>query len=250
VELVWGETMSARRASARRSRQIWRQGERQSVLQDSGLDFEALDSQVAATFQDVLSWQGWRLILEPTFPIDDALEILHEVFAAIEAVGSATADVRSGLHAQKPGDRNAPSLRVHDGGGCTRNANGAPVHENQTRTSPAMFAAVAVWRRIGREAPPAALLGAEYLYEQLTALVTHEAECILRLRGVEPDEAGLDALADNDAADRANGLRERIFEAMTRDATIAPALLFGHDCLAQVYPVALFDEALTRALEG
>lgn len=216
--------------------------------------FDALDRRVAAVFQDLLSRPGWEPLIQPSFPADAALDILFEIFDGIDAVGAATADLRTAAGLVEPG-RGGARLLDWQGQGAGIHLHGQARNSARAATqAPAVFSVVAVWRRIAQDAEPAALLGAEYLYQQLAALITHEADCILRLRRIEAEDTGLDALLQNDANDRANALREAIFDymgdQMEADNAIMPALLFGHDCLAQVYPLAVFDEALTRALEG
>jgi hypothetical protein len=114
-------------------------------------------------------------------------------------------------------------------------------------TSPGAFAVAAVWERLARTIHPLAYVGAEYLFEDVTARLAKLAKESLQKRGLTQE--GIRFIVDHASEDeRHSQLLRRLIEEI---CTIKPALerqiLFAFDCFRYVYPMPLWLASYARA---
>jgi pyrroloquinoline quinone (PQQ) biosynthesis protein C len=104
-------------------------------------------------------------------------------------------------------------------------------------TSPGAFAVAAVWERLARLVNPLAYLGAEYLFEDLTARLTKLVNEKMSKRGFPTQ--GMRFLVDHATEDEkhSNLLRKLIHDVVQRHPELAPQMLFAFDCFQHVYPI-------------
>jgi pyrroloquinoline quinone (PQQ) biosynthesis protein C len=114
--------------------------------------------------------------------------------------------------------------------------------------SPATFAVAAVWWRMAQVEDPLGYLGAEYLFEQLTALVTQAALPIIQGRALPRD--GLRFVIEHATEDvkHATFIKHLILDVATRYPDSAQAMLRCFDYFHAVYPLPVWDEAFERAM--
>ena len=114
-------------------------------------------------------------------------------------------------------------------------------------TSPGAYAVAAVWERLARTVPPLAYLGAEYLFEDLTARLTKLVNESLSKRRFPTD--GMRFLVDHATEDEkhSNLLKKLIQDVVHRHPELAPQVLFAFDCFHHVYPMPLWLGSYERA---
>ncbi|MGD0907799.1 MAG: iron-containing redox enzyme family protein [Candidatus Acidiferrales bacterium] len=113
--------------------------------------------------------------------------------------------------------------------------------------SPGAFAVAAVWEHLAQRVHPLAYLGAEYLFEDLTARLSKLITANLSKRGIS--RQGMCFVVDHATEDEKNSqlLRRLIEEVGHRHPDLMPQVLFAFDCFHQVYPMPLWLGSYTRA---
>jgi hypothetical protein len=121
---------------------------------------------------------------------------------------------------------------------------------NPLPLSPATFAVSAVWWRMAQIEEPLGYLGAEYLFEQLTALVAPAALDVISSRGISGNK-GLRFITEHAVEDQkhATFLKHTILDTVTRYPGSSDAMLRCYDYFEYVYPLAVWDEAYERACQ-
>ena len=122
--------------------------------------------------------------------------------------------------------------------------------QDLTLASPATFAVAAVWWRIAQHEEPLGYLGAEYLYEQLTALATKAALPIIEGRNLPRDEMRFVIEHATEDAKHATFLKHLIIDVVTRYPGSEVAMARCFDYFRQVWPLPVWKEALERAVQG
>jgi hypothetical protein len=131
------------------------------------------------------------------------------------------------------------------------------LHGDQSRigsegelTSPGAFAVAAVWERLARTVHPLAYVGAEYLFEDLTARLAKLATESLSNRGLS--QQGLRFIVDHATEDEKHSqlLKKLIGEIGRSRPALGTQIVFAFDCFRQVYPMPLWLASYTRAKEG
>ena len=114
-------------------------------------------------------------------------------------------------------------------------------------TSPGAFAVAAVWERLAREVHPLAYLGAEYLFEDLTARLAKLFSVNLSKRGLS--EKGIRFIVDHATEDEKHSqlLKTLIGEVEQHHPELESQILFAFDCFHQVYPMPLWLASYDRA---
>ncbi len=117
-------------------------------------------------------------------------------------------------------------------------------------TSPGAFAVAAVWERIARTIHPLAYVGAEYLFEDLTARLSTLATESLQKRGLSKE--GLRFIVDHATEDEKHSqLLKRLIEEIGRThPALGRQILFAFDCFRQVYPMPLWLASYARAKQN
>jgi hypothetical protein len=116
--------------------------------------------------------------------------------------------------------------------------------------SPGAFAVAAVWERLARTVHPLAYLGAEYLFEDLTARLTKLVNESLVKRGFP--QQGMRFIVDHATEDEkhSNLLTKLIHDVVQRRPELEPQILFAFDCFHQVYPMPLWLGSHARAQQA
>ena len=117
-------------------------------------------------------------------------------------------------------------------------------------TSPGAFAVAAVWERLARIIHPLAYVGAEYLFEDLTARLAKVATESLQKRALSQE--GIRFIVDHASEDERHSqlLRKLIEEVCAIKPTLGRQILFAFDCFRQVYPMPLWLASYARAKRG
>lgn len=116
-------------------------------------------------------------------------------------------------------------------------------------TSPGAFAVAAVWERLADTIHPLAYVGAEYLFEDLTARLAKQATESLQKRGLARE--GIRFIVDHASEDERHSqlLKRLIKEMCTIKPALKPQILFAFDCFRYVYPMPLWLASYARAKE-
>jgi pyrroloquinoline quinone (PQQ) biosynthesis protein C len=114
-------------------------------------------------------------------------------------------------------------------------------------TSPGSFAVAAVWERLAAAVHPLAYLGAEFLFENLTARLTRLVNDALLKRGLS--QQGMRFLVDHATEDERHShlLEKLIGDVIERYPELSNQILYAFDCFHQVYPMPLWVGSYRRA---
>jgi hypothetical protein len=114
-------------------------------------------------------------------------------------------------------------------------------------TSPGAFAVAAVWERLARTVHPLAYVGAEYLFEDLTARLAKLATESLSTRDLS--QQGLRFIVDHASEDEKHSqlLKKLIQDILRSHPSLGSQIMFAFDCFRQVYPMPLWLASYARA---
>lgn len=220
--------------------------------------FEELDRRVSAIFEDVKRWRGWQTINDPSTPPDRIVAIVREIFRSVVWYQSHTTEAGFHMFGRFPKHEVKLIQAV-----CSHKAeeaeHGVWAREDHAKLggadvtahpSPATFVVAAVWWRMAMEEDPLGYLGAEYLFEQLTALVTQAALPIIKSKDLPRD--GLRFVIEHATEDvkHATFFRHLILDVVTRYPSSTEAMFRCFDYFHAVYPLPVWDEAFVRATGG
>ena len=127
---------------------------------------------------------------------------------------------------------------------------GSETFARASRMSPSAFAVAAYWRMLAHHRDPFAYLGALFLFEGLTPIVS--AQVRAALAGTD-DPAGATEYIDFHATEdlKHQRLIRHLIDALSRDNPGArEAMLYGYECFEHVYPLPAWRAAHARALAG
>lgn len=221
--------------------------------------FAELDRRVMSIFQQVQAWRGWQLISNPDTPKADILSLVREIFRAVAWYQKHTTEAGFHMfgrlpktevkliqalcgHKAEEAEHGVWALEDHGKLG------GKAADATDTHPSPATFVVAAVWWRMAQVENPLGYLGAEYLFEQLTALVTQAALPVIEGRQLPKD--GLRFIIEHATEDakHASFIKHLILDVVTRYPDSAEAMFRTFDYFHAVYPLPVWDEAFERAL--
>lgn len=219
--------------------------------------FEELDRRVLKIFGQVKEWRGWKMIGDPAAPRSDIIALVREIFRAVSWYQSHTTEAGFHMFGRLPKSdvRLIQQLCGHKAEEAEHGVwaledhgklGGAASDATETPPSPATFAVAAVWWRMAYVEEPLGYLGAEYLFEQLTALVTQAALPIIQGRDLPRD--GMRFIIEHATEDvkHATFIKHLILDVVTRYPRSAPAMLRCFDYFHAVYPLQVWDEAYER----
>jgi hypothetical protein len=219
--------------------------------------FRALDDRVAEVFQAVESWEGWKLIRDPETPPATILAFVRELYRSVCWYQPHTTEASFHMIGRLPkGEvKLMQALSTHmaeeaEHGLWAREDMAKLGEKDLALASPATFAVAAVWWRIAQTEEPLGYLGAEYLYEQLTALATKAALPILEGRNLPRDELRFVIEHATEDAKHATFLKHHILDILTRYPGSEVAMGRCFDYFRHVWPLPVWKEALVRALES
>jgi hypothetical protein len=219
--------------------------------------FAALDKRVSRIFDEVQKWRGWIEINEPTVRPERILSIIREVFRSVAMYQSFTTEAGFHMLGRLPKGEVKLIQAL-----CSHKAEeaehglwavedylrlGGERHKLELPPTPATFAVAAVWWRMAEVEDPLGYLGAEYLFEQLTMLVTQALVPILRRHDLS--HSGLRFAIEHATEDARHAvfIKHLLLDTVTRYPTSADSMLRCFDYFHAVYPLQVWDEAYLRA---
>jgi hypothetical protein len=213
--------------------------------------FDELDRRLVDVFVEAHAWRGWKLIASRQAPKPQSLGISREIMHAVARYHLDRAEAGPRVAARLPeGEEALMEILCGDATDHAVRCETPSLWLANGPLSPALFALAAVRDRIIQTEGPFALLGAEYLFEQVTLLFAQAA-----LPGSEERDARHDGLrlalkraAENTA--RLVRIKELILDLATRHRDAPKALQRGFECLRVVYPLAVWDEAYARVIRS
>ncbi len=124
------------------------------------------------------------------------------------------------------------------------------IGQEDSACSPGAFAVAAVWERIASSMHPLSYLGAEYLFEHLTAKLAVVALSSMELRSFPAE--GMRFIVDHASEDqRHSAMLQKLLANVERShPQVVEQILFAFDCFRHVYPMPLWTAAYQRAKCG
>jgi hypothetical protein len=229
--------------------------EPQAYSEEAHAAFEKLDAKVKAIFNQVLAWRGWQLAQSPATPKEKIVALVREVFRSVAMYQPHTTEAGFHMLGRLPkGEvRLIQALCSHK---AEEAEHGIWAAEDQgklggsraaTPPSPATFAVAAVWWRMAETEDPLGYLGAEYLFEELTALVGNALMPVIESRDLPRD--GFRFIIEHATEDvkHAMFLKHLILDVATRYPHSIESMFRCFDYFHQVYPLPVWNEAFQRA---
>ena len=239
-----------------------------SAFDDFGIDtsqmgpdllIKWLESRIREIMADVRASAVWARVMSDDAPVSDIVGILRQIYLeismyqpdAIEAAIASIAQFPRGMPVALIDDMLRHQVEEFDHGEmATRDytaMGGLEANARERRQSPSAFAIAAVWRNITHKRDPFAYLGAVYLFDALTPIVTDEVKAHLTKR--LGSTKGLAFIVHHATADKEHEAQIRM---LIRDvATLYPRkielIVYGFEYFAAVYPLPCWIAAMRRA---
>ncbi|MBS0252704.1 MAG: iron-containing redox enzyme family protein [Proteobacteria bacterium] len=216
-----------------------------------------LEQKVQAVFASVQAWRGWKHFHDPSSPDEALIATMREVLRSVCWYQARTTEAGFHMIGRLPKSevRLMQQLACHkaeeaEHGLWARKdyvALGGNLRELEETIAPAAFSVAAVWWWMAQNEDPYGYLGAEYLFEQLTAEVTKALLPVIQRRNLP--KIGFRFVIEHATEDakHATFLRHLIKDVAARQPESVPAMLRCFDYFAHVYPLPLWDEAFARA---
>jgi Iron-containing redox enzyme len=223
--------------------------------------FDQLDRRVDGVFEQMKAWRGWQLFVHPETHHDQMLGMIREILKSVTWYQPHTTE--AGFHmigrlaknevklvqalcSHKAEEAEHGLWALEDHGILAERA----AKTKQEPSSPAAFAVAAVWWRMAQVEDPFGYLGAEYLFEKLTALVTQAALPVIEERDLP--RGGLRFVIEHarEDAKHAKFLEHLILDVVTRYPESVVAMNRCFDYFNAVYPLPVWDEAYERAIRA
>jgi len=218
--------------------------------------FEKLDARVKSVFAQVTAWRGWQFIHAPGASRDQIIALVREVFHSVVMYQADTTEAGFHMFGRLP-KREVRLIQAL----CSHKAEEAEhgiwaaedhqklggAHPSKVKPSPATFAVAAVWWRVAEIEDPLGYLGAEYLFEELTALVTAALIPLIEARDLPRDGFRFIIEHATEDAKHAAFLKHLILDVATRYPASIESMFRCFDYFNQVYPIPVWDEAFKRA---
>lgn len=217
-----------------------------------------LDSRVAECLSDIESSEVWKVVIDKAFGTEFAFRVLKEIYLEIVMYQPDSIEAAVASIGQMP--RNMPvawfdemlhhQVEEFDHGEMALRdyvALGGNEASARSRTqSPSAFAVAAIWRNIAHKRDPFLYLGAVYLFDALTPVVTEKAKSAL---GVNTSRNGLEFITHHATADieHADLIRKLIHDVAVRYPDKIPSIAMGFEYFAHVYPLPVWTAAMQRA---
>jgi len=237
-------------------------------MEDFGCDFADFDSEklvgwlqnrVQEILVDVKKSAVWDAVINDDVPVQQVVGVLREIYLeivmyqpdAIEGAIAAIAQfprtmqvaiVDEMLHHQvEEFDHGEMALRDYI-------AMGGNEEVARTRKqSPSAFAVAAIWRNIAHKRDPYCYLGAVYLFDALTPIITDEVQLYLSKR--LGDEKGLEFIVHHATADKEHeeSIRQLIGDIAKEYPDKIESIAYGFEYFAAIYPLPCWSAAHERA---
>ena len=239
-----------------------------SYCEDLGIDpqkqsaaaiVEHLDRRIEEVMEEIERSPVWKCIVDPAISDAAVCEILKEIYLEIvmyqpEAIEGAVRAIAQFprqmpvawwdemLHHQvEEFDHGEMALRDYKGFG------GDEAFARSRVQSPSAFAVAAIWNHFAHKKDPWLYLGAVYLFEALTPIVTARAGEVLGGRKLSAN--GLEFITHHATADieHAGKLKLLIIDVLDTVPDKKASVLYGFEYFRQVYPLPCWSAALRRA---
>lgn len=220
----------------------------------------SLERRLEAVWTVVETAPVWRTLMSPDTPLALARAVIREVMFAVHQYQPLTTEAGFAMLGRLPKSEGKllTSLLSHKaeeaehGLWATRDfvRLGGSSDRVALPLSPAAFATVAVWDRMARVEDPFGYLGAEYLFECLTMLVTPRVTEILSRRGLPAEQFGFVSEHAVEDIKHTNMIVHWILDISTRHPESGRAMIRCFDFFASVYPLPVWSEAWHRALSS
>lgn len=221
--------------------------------------FDELDRRVNVAFEEVKAWRGWALIQNPSTPPEIIVRLVREIFRAVAWYQPHTTEAGFHMFGRFP-KRDVKLIQAVCGHKAEEAEHGVWAAEDHGKlggsaadikvpASPATFAVAGVWWHIARTEEPLGYLGAEYLFEQLTALVAPAVLPVIEGRKLNKDD-GFRFVIEHAVEDQKHAvfLKHLIMDVVTRYPGSEQAMYRCYDYFKFVYPIPVWEEALERTL--
>lgn len=217
-----------------------------------------LDQRVQEVLSEVERTDVWKAVVGGAKSIEFVVQVLQEIYleivmyqpdaieAAVASIGQMPRDMPVAwfdemLHHQvEEFDHGEMALRDYVAlGGIQDAARSRP-------QSPSAFAVAAVWRNITHKRNPFVYLGAVYLFDALTPIVTERAK--VALAKAFQKNKGLEFITHHATADieHADKIRQLIIDVAQRYPEQKQAIAYGFEYFAHVYPAPVWSSAMRR----
>jgi hypothetical protein len=214
--------------------------------------FAELDERVGRVFEEVKAFRGWKHIHDPATPRAEIIRIISEIFRSVVMYQAHTTEAGFHMFGRLPKNevRLIRALCGHKAEEAEHGLWAAEDHRklggdaSQKKASPATFAVAAVWWRMAQIEDPLGYLGAEYLFEELTARVT---QALIEQRDLPRDGFRFIISHAVEDAKHAAFLKHLILDIATRYPDSAASMFRCFEYFNQVYPLPVWDEAFVRA---
>lgn len=202
---------------------------------------------------------AWRLITSPDTPAAAVRAVMKEIYAEIAAYQPDVIEATIAAIGQFPRTLNPKHVRamlVHQaeewdhGEMAARDYVGLGGRELDVRSgrmTPTSFATAAFWRMLAHKRMPFAYLGAIYLFEGLTPLVTGAIKGHLKEQGFRDTSLEYIEFHSTEDIRHAKVIDAMIRSVVERYPQRADEVKFGFDAFRLVYPLPGWRAAVARA---
>lgn len=227
--------------------------------QTAGSVLEYLKTGIEELVADIQREPAWRLLTSRDTPSAAVRAVMKEIYAEIAAYQPDVIEASIAAIGQFPRSLNPKHVRamlVHQaeewdhGEMAARDFTGLGGREVDVRSgrmTPTAFATAAFWRMLAHKRMPFAYLGAIYLFEGLTPLITGIIKGHLKGHGFR--DTSLEYIEFHSTEDIRHA---KVIDAMIRSVVEqypqrAEEVKFGFDAFRQVYPLPGWRAAAARA---
>jgi hypothetical protein len=223
--------------------------------QQAAQDFlSLLDRKVALVIARVEESEVHRTILDPSTPLPLLIATIRSILFEVgsygphitEATFTAIGRLRGHEEFMRPLTSQLLDEVLHPDMAVKGylQLGGDRVSLGSRRISPEAFAVGAVCRSLGGHERPFCYLGYMFLLEGTTAVLAERYRAALEAKGSEVEFVTAHAREDEE---HTRYLRDQIARIVRQVPDAAPAIEYGFDCLAAVYPLPVWSAALSRA---
>ena len=231
-----------------------------SQIANETLDY--LKTGIQSLVKEIEAEPAWRMLTDPSTPAASVQAVMREIYAEIAAYQPDVIESTIAVIGQFPRSIDAKTVRamlVHQaeewdhGEMAVRDYVGLGRAESDVRgghMTATAFATAAFWQMLAHKRMPFAYLGAIYLFEGLTPLVTGAVKPHLRGQGF--DAKALEYIEFHSTEDIRHA---KVIDAMIRRVVQqfpgkAGEVRFGFDAFRLVYPLPGWRAAVARATRG
>ena len=217
----------------------------------------ALESRLAALEEQVFASDVWKAIVDPGAAPSLTRAVIREAMRSVQEYQPLTTEAGFTMLGRLPKHEGKllSSLLAHkaeeaEHAGWARRdmlllSDGQP--PAPVVCSPAAFAVAAVWHRLAVTEDPFGYLGAEYLFEALTARIAPLVHAAAQAKEIAASQIGFIVEHAVEDVKHTNLIVHWILDVATRYPGSGPSMVRAFDYFAHVYPMPVWTEALERA---